>query len=167
VNFDELLGKDVVFAEHIEQHDTHGVHVNAEVVLILLARELLGGCVERCSDACGKARDLFERTFILLLRLDLWLRLLRLILHSQTKVSKSRVFVFIQKNVVRLNVPVDQAVILKVVHSLTNLFENLPLGLHALVFWIFHQKIQKVLAFTVLHLNVKDLDAHLFFLLLI
>lgn len=102
-----------------------------------------------------------------MLHLNLLLRLLWLIFHSQAKVAESRVFVLIQKNVVGFDVSVDQAVILKVVHSFTDLFENLPLGLHALVFWVFHQKIQKVLTFAVLHLNVKDLDPNLFFLLFV
>jgi hypothetical protein len=60
---------------------------------------------------------------------------------------------------VRLDVSVNDALLVKIDKSFKNLSENFPFSRLFLPFWILIQKVLKGFTFTILHLNVKYFDA--------
>jgi hypothetical protein len=76
--------------------------------------------------------------------------------HSESKITQSGVQMLVQKDILGFQVSMDDSSLVEIDQCVQNLPENLPFNRFLLAFRILLKKVHKVLAVTVLHLNVEN-----------
>ena len=90
-----------------------------------------------------------------------------MMLGSQTEISQFHIGIFIQEDVGRLKVTMDEAQTVQIVQGVYYLAEYFPFLMLRLETWILIYEVSQVIAFTILHLDVQNLDTFLLILVLL
>lgn len=172
----ELLVRNVVVPEHVKKDDAEGVNVSLETIAtFVLGRSLFGRRESQGPHARGqlsKGSAVFASGLCLRLRVHVCLGKLRwLMLRDQlffvdtprkTEIAEPSIVLRIQKDIFRLNVPVNNLVLVEVIDSFEGLPEDFPLEGLICLQRVPLEEVFQGLSVAQLHLDVQDDNAFIF-----